>query len=409
VWWHSGGLLVAAFILVQAIGSHDGGAGLQACSPDQNGAWIPMTQVDEPTPRGSRTGHSALWTGERLLIWGGEYVGAGGFTTRYGDGGQYDPGSDSWLPISTTGGPRARAHHTAVWTGRSMLVWGGAGAGAPRAGYYVVPPEPLGDGFRYDPGADVWTPISKVGAPTPRFRHTAVWTGEEMLVWGGHADQFGTRLADGARYDPVADSWSPISPAPEGVGSDALWTGEMLIVGLRAQWDPRTDQWREISRFEAPAGTRVHGAVWTDSRVLVWGQDVEPPYAVRHLGSYDPTVDQWQPGSLAGALEARMTPPRARQFQTSVWTGRELILWGGSTPFAFTYGTVFYRDGAAYDPGTERWRMLPEAPVGPRAEARAVWTGAEVLIWGGTSFQGGPGSGGMSIPLQGGARYNPPC
>jgi hypothetical protein len=30
--------------------------------------------------------------------------------------------------MSTTGAPAARANHTAVWTGSEMIVWGGSGS-----------------------------------------------------------------------------------------------------------------------------------------------------------------------------------------------------------------------------------------------------------------------------------------
>ena len=33
---------------------------------------------------------------------------------------------DSWIPTSTTNAPAARTAHTAVWTGSEMIVWGGA-------------------------------------------------------------------------------------------------------------------------------------------------------------------------------------------------------------------------------------------------------------------------------------------
>src|SRR4030095_17242858 len=32
---------------------------------------------------------------------------------------------------------------------------------------------------------DTWTAIQSAGAPSPREAHTAVWTGAEMIVWGG--------------------------------------------------------------------------------------------------------------------------------------------------------------------------------------------------------------------------------
>jgi hypothetical protein len=32
---------------------------------------------------------------------------------------------------------------------------------------------------------ETWTTISTINAPAPRASHTAVWTGSEMIVWGG--------------------------------------------------------------------------------------------------------------------------------------------------------------------------------------------------------------------------------
>jgi hypothetical protein len=46
-----------------------------------------------------------------------------------------------------------------------------------------------------------WTPIAATGAPSARAYHTAIWTGTEMLIWGGSA---GGDVADssGGRYVP---------------------------------------------------------------------------------------------------------------------------------------------------------------------------------------------------------------
>ncbi|HKD10476.1 MAG TPA: galactose oxidase, partial [Thermoanaerobaculia bacterium] len=46
-------------------------------------------------------------------------------------GGQYDPGADSWTATTTTGGPTERRLHAAVWTGSRMIVWGGVAGQAP--------------------------------------------------------------------------------------------------------------------------------------------------------------------------------------------------------------------------------------------------------------------------------------
>ena len=41
-------------------------------------------------------------------------------------GGRYNPSTDSWTATSTTNAPDARCLHTAVWTGSEMIVWGGS-------------------------------------------------------------------------------------------------------------------------------------------------------------------------------------------------------------------------------------------------------------------------------------------
>jgi hypothetical protein len=46
------------------------------------------------------------------------------------DGGRYNPAANSWTAVPTTGAPAARDYHTAVWTGSEMIVWGGNGSGS---------------------------------------------------------------------------------------------------------------------------------------------------------------------------------------------------------------------------------------------------------------------------------------
>src|SRR5207245_1695738 len=71
---------------------------------------------------------------------------------------------DMWTPTSTTNAPRARAGHTAVWTGSEMIVWGGGASG----------PTYLNTGGRYTPSTDSWTATSTTNAPDARAGHTAV-------------------------------------------------------------------------------------------------------------------------------------------------------------------------------------------------------------------------------------------
>ena len=82
------------------------------------------------------------------------------------------------LPPALTNAPAGRCAHTAVWTGSEMIVWGGH-----ELACY------LNTGGRYNPSTDSWTATSTTNAPAARSWHTAVWTGSEMIVWGG--DDYG--------------------------------------------------------------------------------------------------------------------------------------------------------------------------------------------------------------------------
>src|SRR6185369_15409314 len=104
-------------------------------------------------------------------------------------------------------GPAARTRHTAVWTGTEMLVWGGFGD------------DFFNTGSRYRPTSNSWVAMS-LGPNVPAARElaAAVWTGAELIVWGGF--QQGVNLNTGARYNPTIDSWTPTS-----LGSGVLFAG----------------------------------------------------------------------------------------------------------------------------------------------------------------------------------------
>src|SRR5450432_4172668 len=74
-------------------------------------------------------------------------------------------------------------------------------------------------------GAGMWSALQITGAPSARWGHTAVWTGSEMIVWGGDDGPF---LGDGGRFNPVTNVWSalPITGAPSARSHhSAVWTG----------------------------------------------------------------------------------------------------------------------------------------------------------------------------------------
>jgi hypothetical protein len=165
---------------------------------------------------------AAVGAAGRLIVWGG----LDAAFNYLNDGGRYEPSSDTWAAIDTGAAPFARARFAMTAAGDRVILWGG-GQGSPS-----------NSGAVYDPVDDLWTPMTLTGAPRGRFAPSVVWTGSEMIVWGGSADfdySRGQFLESGGRYDPRTNSWSPTATTGAPLArydAAAVWTGsEMLLWG----------------------------------------------------------------------------------------------------------------------------------------------------------------------------------
>jgi N-acetylneuraminic acid mutarotase len=323
----------------------------------------------------ARAGHTAIWTGSEMIVWGGWDI-----TGYLNTGGRYDPSTYSWTATSTIGAPSARGYHTAVWTGSEMIVWGGEGIGPL-----------LNTGGRYNPGTDSWTATTVTNAPAGRRYHTAVWTGSEMIVWGG-SDGFNC-LNTGGRYDPGTDSWTATAGVRIGrQDHTAVWTGsEMIVWGGKgmsvprpamlvengpcpllntgSRYNPGIDSWTDTTVTRAPAARQYHTAVWTGNEMIVWGGVGSAVFNTG--GRYHPSTDSW-------ITTATTSAPIARYYQTAVWTGREMIVWGGSAV------TSALDTGGRYNPFANSWTATSTTGAPARRFFHtAVWTGSEMIVWGG--------------------------
>ena len=101
-----------------------------------------------------------------------------------------------------------------------MVVWGGQDQ------FF----NDLNTGGRYDPSTDSWISTTIVNAPSGRYGHTAVWTENEMIIWGGYDGSFST---SGGRYDPTTNSWSSTSMTNAPIGREdhtAVWNGSQMMI-----------------------------------------------------------------------------------------------------------------------------------------------------------------------------------
>jgi N-acetylneuraminic acid mutarotase len=342
--------------------------------------WTATSAVGAPA---GRHAYSVVWTGSKMVIWGGFYRDASGSDHLFNNGGRYDPVSDTWTATTLVGAPSARFGQTGVWTGSEMVVWGGRDAGTI-----------FDNGARYDPVADTWTAMSTVGAAFARYGPATVWTGSRVVIWGGYNWNVGGALATGGRYDPATDTWTAMSNAgaPSArYGQSAIWTGSAMVVwggqtadngagfNTGGRYDPATDSWNATSIVGAPSGRTNHTAVWTGSLMVVWGGatliSTTSEDCFNTGGRYDPTTDTWTATSTMGA-------PSKRRKHTAIWTGSVMVVWGGEG-----YGRVATDTGGRYDPATDSWTATSTVGApSARSYHGAVWTGSEMLIWGGESY-----------------------
>jgi N-acetylneuraminic acid mutarotase len=311
----------------------------------------------------------SVWTGKQMLVFGRVTSRAanGAVLTRVDVGASYDPLTGVWRRLPSPGPSDAFMSYRAVWTGKEMLVWG--------------------QGLReaFNPATGRWRRFP----PPPLAGHDGaalvVWTGRELIGWGGGC--CGDAFSDGAAYNPTTNTWRKLPRPPVGgqQSPTGVWTGrELVVVNGRdadgkavggAAYSPATDTWRRIASL--PASHYGGNAVWNGRDVLVVGGETttsksRPPAPARTLYAYNPGANRWrQLRSLqAGRAEA-----------AAVWTGRQLLVWGGETGSAGSLYLAPY--GLAYDPTSDRWSQLPPAPLQGRLDPTAVWSGHRLIVWGG--------------------------
>jgi N-acetylneuraminic acid mutarotase len=302
-------------------------------------AWTSLTDF----PLAAREGGAVVWSGAEMIVWGGDEIGVSG------DGAFWSPATSTWTTIATTGAPSKRRDMAAVWstTTNEMIVWGGVGSGTSGGTAYFT------DGARYKPSASggTWSTMSSppstfLGRSTPMV----VWTGTQMVVFGGDAPSCtptDSHCADAAAYDPSTDTWT-VLPSPA-------------------------------------IGPRWHGAVVASgSSAIFWG-GVGGSAASTYYD--DGTIWNGTTFTKIAATASGAPSVRANPFAWSI--GGDLYVFGGDISPSSELDGTGKADGGQYDPTTGKWTALPalNAPTG-RCLGHAIWTGTEAIVWGGSGRDG---------------------
>ena len=175
--------------------------------------------------------------------------------------------------------------------------------------------EPIHEGHR---------PTLSSAAPlSPRVGAGVVWTGTELVVWGGIAevgpyDQPVSARNDGAALDLASNTWrmlpeSPFPDRPDQLPADivkpelVVTEAGLVVVSDRdtALWDPDENSWLVMAPAPAPVGTLV--------------SDGGHVYSAQANSRLDVTTGEWQ--SLP-------EPPSTQADVVSAWTGEELVVAG---------------------------------------------------------------------------------
>jgi hypothetical protein len=357
-----------------------------------SGVWTPTATAGPTVPSG-RQGAGAVFAGVELFVWGG-FTYNGSVYTYLNSGARYRPVTNAWTAMSTGANlPDPRAQHTFVYVTTSpayLLVYGGTGATALSANH-----------GRYNPMTDAWLNLTQgANFPGPRVRHVGLSTGGRLFVWGGDNcfGNCGTFLNTGAYYNAAADSWGvvPTTNAPSGrrratgvySGSEVVvWGGQLqsgLFTNTGAHYNPSSNSWVAATGTTLAPSARQNAIAVVDrsavptTMYLLGGDDGSP---ITTGARYDVAARTWATMDTSGV------PCSATR---AVWTGRELI--------------VMCRNGAGsrYTPGVfETWQATSTAPQMPSIGDEFTWTFYSFL---GETYLtgGGSGSPSYSYPKVGG-------
>ncbi len=161
----------------------------------------------------------------------------------------------------------------------------------------------------------------------------ATTIGDRAAFWAGQAL---------AVLDPATDDWWSAASAPRPLEGPGVWTGtELVFVADGLRYRPDLDSWTPTA--DPPSSSRW-SATWDGQEVIAAGLASEQVPSVAHAFAYDPATDRWRRLS---------DPPIDGQALDITWDGRRVV------------GIDYVMGAATYEPATDVWTRLPALPLDP--------------------------------------------
>jgi hypothetical protein len=238
-----------------------------------------------------------------------------------------------------------------VWSGEEMIAWGGCGDDYCKTSF--------SDGAAYNPETDSWRMIA--GSPlVGRIHHMTVWSGSEMLVLGGRQSN-----RTGAAYSPSSDSWRVIPDAPFRISyerPDSSWrrdvvsgvlVGDQLVV-----WSPETDEITSYSPATDEWAALPSTGLLVDLGVLRWtGEEL---YALGALTKAYPNRVPLQGVRMVGQQWAALPPIGMGSGAINIGAEPKLTAWVDDRLVA-----IAHTEGKAlsYQPAADAWKEIDHLPL----------------------------------------------
>jgi len=275
----------------------------------------------------------------------------------------------------------ARSGAVGVWTGTEMLVWGGTSNNRLSA-----------DGAAYDPAHRRWRRIPPAPAAA-RANWTGIWTGHSLILWGVAKTGQDTPPT-GARYTPETDRWQMLPDPPIGVSatSTTVWTGSVMValavptgdnpeLIAAAMYDPVHNSWTALPPVPLPAGHPVQflQAVAAEGIVYLWSRWQRDNGDFSTAGTDGFLLDKatWRPVTFTGDDGVNGSVP--------ISTGASLVqpaarVWQGVNAGPDPANMT----GRLLNPSSKRVTDIAQGPLDHQAP-QSIWTGNALIS---LTFQG---------------------